>query len=90
MSYWFGKGELGALHSVLERIPIDYWAHYAVLGPPDKALTSGALTSAFHQLDIGATLDLSRIGTPSKRPVFTAARAGKVAAWTSTLWIMRG
>ena len=36
VSYWFGKDELAALHAVLERMPLEYWAHYAVVGFPTK------------------------------------------------------
>jgi hypothetical protein len=36
VSYWFDKNQARALHPVLERIPLDYWAHYAVIGLPTK------------------------------------------------------
>jgi hypothetical protein len=34
VSYWFSKGQENALSSVLERMPLEYWAHYAVAGFP--------------------------------------------------------
>ena len=36
VSYWFGKDELSTLHAVLERMPIEYWAHHALVGFPTK------------------------------------------------------
>ena len=36
VSYWFGKDELAALHPVLESMPLEYWAHYAMVGFPTK------------------------------------------------------
>ena len=38
VSYWFGKEQLGELRStgVVERIPLECWAHYAVVGFPTK------------------------------------------------------
>jgi hypothetical protein len=38
VSYWFGKNQLAELNSsgVVERIPLEYWAHYAVVGHPTK------------------------------------------------------
>ncbi|WP_034161461.1 hypothetical protein [Sphingomonas sp. ERG5] len=36
VSYWFGKEQMPALIEcrVLERILVDHWVHYAVLGSP--------------------------------------------------------
>ena len=36
VSYWFGKEQVDQLHGVVERIPLEYWAHYAVVGSPTK------------------------------------------------------
>ena len=38
VSYWFGKDQTDELQStrVVERIPLEYWAHYAVVGSPTK------------------------------------------------------
>ena len=38
VSYWFGKDQERELQStgVVERIPLEYWAHYAVVGSPTK------------------------------------------------------
>lgn len=36
VSYWFGKDQIDELRStgVVERIPLEFWAHYAVVGCP--------------------------------------------------------
>lgn len=36
ISYWFGKEQVAALaaRALLEKIPLHYWAHYAVIGDP--------------------------------------------------------
>ena len=36
VSYWFGKEQMVTLAEtcVLERIPLHYWAHYAIVGEP--------------------------------------------------------
>jgi hypothetical protein len=38
VSYWFGKDQERELQStgVVERIPLEYWAHYAVVGSPTQ------------------------------------------------------
>ena len=38
VSYWFGKDQLGVLRSsaAVERIPLAFWAHFAVVGLPTK------------------------------------------------------
>ena len=36
VSYWFGKDQVGPLAEadVLERMVLDWWAHYAIIGDP--------------------------------------------------------
>jgi len=36
VSYWFSKDQAGPLAAagVLERIPLHWWAHYAIVGKP--------------------------------------------------------
>lgn len=36
VSYWFGKDQVGPLAEagVLERMPLHWWAHYAIVGDP--------------------------------------------------------